>query len=109
MNSQLLRERQDFGFPPYSRIIEITIKDTYADRAERMAQLLTDMLKEFDINGPYSPPVDRIAEQHIRKLRISLKKDRQLTSKKDSLKAILNSFEKSHKYEGHVTVDVDPL
>jgi primosomal protein N' (replication factor Y) len=115
----LMQERKDFNFPPFSRIVEITIKDTFEDRAERMAMRLGNIMrKHFEpagapvlggpVTGPYAPVVDKIADQHIRTIRISLKKDRALRSHKSALREIITVFEKSEKYIGHIAIDVDP-
>ena len=116
--TSLLKERKDFNFPPYTRIVEISIRDRFEDRAERMAFALaneiralrpaTDGILNDPVTGPYAPAIDRIADQHIRNIRISLKKNRQLSSEKAALKAIINRFEKSMKYDGHIIINVDP-
>ena len=116
--TSLLTERKDFNFPPYTRIVEISVRDRFEDRAERMAFALANAIRaqrpapdgivNDPVTGPYAPTIDRIADQHIRNIRISLKKNRQLSSEKAALKAIINSFEKSMKYDGHITVNVDP-
>ena len=110
-NDTLLLERETFNFPPYSRIIEIDIRDRYADRAERMAGRLADALtKRFGmaLSGPYTPAVDKIADEYIRAMRISLKKDRNLVSGKRDIMDIVQKFEKANKYSGHITLNVDP-
>ena len=101
-------ERKDFGFPPFSRIIEITIKDIFEDRAERMAGWLAERLSKFAMTGPYTPVVDKIADQHIRKIRICLTKDKTLVEKKKQIKEMISRFETSYKYDGHIVIDVDP-
>ena len=101
-------ERKDFDFPPFTRIIELTVKDLYADRAERMSLKLATALQNYSINGPYAPVIDRIADRYIRKIRLSLKKDKSLVTKKEYLKKKIEEFEKTHRYEGHITIDVDP-
>lgn len=117
-DSGLLAERKDFSFPPYTRIVEITLKDRDEGRVERMAFSLAERLRAArpvsegllndPVTGPYTPAVDRIADMHIRAMRISLKKNRQLSSEKAALKDIVCRFEKSEKYEGHITINVDP-
>ena len=105
----LLQERKDFGFPPYTRIIEIAVRDNNEKRADLMVSVLSDRLRNsFDITGPYSPAVDKVADMHIRLIRISLKKDKRLSLHKEHLMQELRSFEKERKYEGHMTVNVDP-
>ena len=106
--SSLLAEREDFGFPPYSRIIELTVRDIYEDRAQRMAVWLGEKLTRWNITGPYTPVVDRIADQYLRKIRICLPKDKALSASKNRIKEIISEFEKTRRYDGHITIDVDP-
>jgi primosomal protein N' (replication factor Y) len=105
----------DFGFPPYSRIIEITVKDIYEDRAERMASGLAsaigrtlDMDQHNTVTGPYPPAVSKVADNHIRSIRICLRKDRNLPARKKDIMNILHAFEKENRYTGHISVNVDP-
>ena len=107
-NERLLAERRDFDFPPYTRNIELTIRDAYEDRAGRMSGKLASSLAGFSITGPYAPVISRIADMHIRKIRLSLRKDRNLVAKKEELKNIVEMFEKANKYSGHIIIDVDP-
>lgn len=118
-NTSLLIERKDFMFPPFTRIIEITIRDIYEDRADRMARKLGDNLRKAmtppgtsmladPITGPYVPAIDKIADRFIRTIRISLKKDRKLAGEKKKIMKVIQDFEKSQKYDSHITVNVDP-
>lgn len=129
----LLQERHEFDFPPYTRIIEVTFMDRYADRAERMAAKLaaalgtviskhqagghavcnandnlTRNMAGTAIIGPYSPVIDKVADQHIRTIRISLRKDKRLRSLKEAIRNTVLTFEKNEKYTNHITIDVDP-
>lgn len=105
----LLEERKDFNFPPYTRIIELAFRDENEGRVHVLSQALANGLRNsFDTTGPYAPTVDKIAGQHIRIIRISLKKDRNLSSSKKALIRIVHEFEKERRYDGHITVNVDP-
>ena len=106
----LLTERKDFGFPPYSRIIELNIKDIFEDRVERMAAKLAQALsaKSLAITGPYTPAISKVADNHIRTIRICLRKDKNLPVHKDTLMNTLKAFEKENRYMGHISVNVDP-
>lgn len=109
MVTDLLLERKDFGFPPYTRIVEITLRDTSEDKVRKAASSLTSEIQlGFDTTGPYSPAVDRVAGQYIRIIRISMKKDRNLPGLKRQLCDIIRKYEKKHRYDGHITVNVDP-
>jgi primosomal protein N' (replication factor Y) len=104
----LLQERHDFGYPPYSRIVEIEIKDSFEDRAERMAGRLKHKLGNLNIIGPYKPSVSKVADKHIQMLRISLAKDRNLKRNKENIRNAILCFEKENRYDGHITINVDP-
>ena len=104
----LLQERHDFGYPPYSRIIEIEVKDSFEDRAERMAGRLKHKLGNLNIIGPYKPSVSKVADKHIQMLRISLAKDRNLKRNKENIRNAILCFEKENRYDGHITLNVDP-
>ena len=121
VSTSLLMERKTFDFPPYTRIIELTIKDKYEDRAERMSLKLAKVLgKQFNtistgnllasqtVTQPYKPAVDRIEDLHIRKIRVCFKKDRMLSSNKSRLRELIAGFEKENKYPDHIIIDVDP-
>ena len=104
----LLQERHDFGYPPYSRIVEIEVKDIFEDRAERMAGRLKHKLGNMNVTGPYKPSVSKVADKHIQMLRISLSKDRNLKNNKKNIRNTILNFEKENRYDGHITINVDP-
>lgn len=109
-STSLLEERKIFDFPPYTRIVEITFRDIYEDRAERMAGRLASILhaQHPGVTGPYAPAVDKVADRYIRTIRISLPKDSRLKSGKAALMQTIRTFEKDNRYDGHITVNVDP-
>ena len=66
------------------------------------------LLANNPVTGPYSPVVDRVMEQHIRCIRLSMKKDRTLMENKVKLNETIQKFEKEQRYTDHITVNVDP-
>ena len=111
-NQQLLEERKDFNFPPFSRIIEITLKDRNEKRAYamscRLAEKLGGIFSLESLTGPYQPVVDKIEDEYIRKIRVCLKKDKNLTENKTKLTQAVSEFENICKYSGHISLNVDP-
>ena len=122
---RLLAERQAFGYPPYSRIIQLVIRDADEQRLDRMACALADTLcatfvirptliagplqGSITLTGPYAPPIDKIAGTWIRHIRLTLRKDANLAPNKQLLAATLTRFETDHRYPGHIHPDVDPV
>lgn len=114
-DGQMLRERRDFNYPPFTRLINISVKDSFADRVERLAEALSNHLKVTlemesvaEITDAYAPAVDRKGNLYERIIRISLRKDRHLSEVKRQLVKILEEFEASHNCRGRITVNVDP-
>ena len=109
---RLLDERRQFGYPPFTRIVQLIVKDPNEKRADflsaQLAEKLRPVLPQGAVTGPYAPAVDRIAEQYIRHIRIMLPRDRQLTAHKEAIAACVSAFEKERKYTGHIVLDVDP-
>ena len=116
--ARLLAERKEFAFPPYSRIIEIQTKDTSEGRAIAMSNALVSKIKgslsgiypDIDniLTGPYTPMPDKINDNHIRMTRLCLRKDKNLAKGKAALLKTVESFERSERYTGHFTLNVDP-
>ena len=104
----LLDERQEFCYPPYSRIINIHIRDVYEERAERMSARLAVELEGFNTTGVFQPPVNKVADEHIRTIRVNLRKDRNLADNKTALLKRIRDFELREKYQGRIIIDVDP-
>ena len=116
-DADLLGERRLFGYPPYTRLIHITLKDCNEKRLDFLSKELRNALlaafSEVDtppaVIGPYAPAVDRIAGESIRQVRIMLARNKALTSLKKTLEKTLLSFGKERKYAAHVVIDVDPV
>lgn len=123
MMARFLGERKMFGYPPYSRVIGVIIKDYNQARADLLSRELAEAIRGAlgaeagfaaggktgpDVIGPYAPAVDKVSGQNIRQIRVLLPKDRSLARNKGILAATVERFEKERKYSGHIALDVDP-
>lgn len=123
MMTRFLGERKMFGYPPYSRVIGVIIKDYNQARADLLSRELAEAIRGAlgaeagfaaggktgpDVIGPYAPAVDKVSGQNIRQIRVLLPKDRSLARNKGILAATVERFEKERKYSGHIALDVDP-
>lgn len=121
--ARFLGERKLFGYPPYSRVIGVVIKDYNQARVDLLSRDLGEYLRGAlavkvsfapgvqngpNVIGPYSPAIDKISNQNIRQIRVLLPKDRSLARNKETLAAAVERFEKEKKYTGHIALDVDP-
>ena len=116
-DADLLAERKLFGYPPYTRLIHITLKDSNEKRLDYLSKELRNALlatfADADtppaVIGPYAPAVDRIAGESIRQLRVMLARNKALTALKRTLAQAVSTFGKERKYAAHLVVDVDPV
>ena len=101
--ARFLGERKLFGYPPYSRVIGVVIKDYNQARVDLLSRDLGEYLRGAlavkvsfapgvqngpNVIGPYSPAIDKISNQNIRQIRVLLPKDRSLARNKETLAAL---------------------
>lgn len=123
----LLKERRDFGYPPFYRILNIYVRDNYEKRAEQMSTALCNCIymilgnlcgslkrssgdsETVAITGPYTPAKEIEDGRHIRTIRVSLPRNKALQVTKDSIRRCIIIFETDNHYDGHISIDVDPM
>ena len=105
----LLEERRAFHYPPFSRIVDVIVRDANPARLAKLSGLLAGSLAAFAPEGPFAPFRGREAATDTRVVRIMLAKDKHLPEEKRKIAGIIGDFEQSYKYTGHVTLDVDPV
>ena len=98
---QLLEERRQFGYPPYTRLIHVILKDNNQKRVDYMVRELTVSLQQA------LPGISILPYQLS--IRIMLPRDKALTARKQTLTATIAAFEKERRYLGHIIIDVDPV
>lgn len=117
--------RGTFGFPPYTRIVTVILKDSNLPRLEKLSSMLSvEMASEFGmrpvvvavqgdssvyVSYPFAPPVDRLMDEHVRHIRITLAKDRNLAGNKARIKTKIANFEREKAWMDHISIDVDPI
>ena len=108
----LLKERKTFFYPPYCKLILISMKNKNLKKlikaSENMASLLKIYFKK-NILGPQSPPVEKIRDLYIRDLLIKTDIDKESIHKTRSyLKEVLTRFQKVKAYENFpISINID--
>ena len=119
----ILAERFAFGYPPFSRIIQITLRDSDEGSATSLAAALAKAIRsEFGISGlvrnqadqvsvlgPYAPAVDKVSNLYIRLIRVSMMKNQTLMDNKRRLASLVSDFGKENRCSAQLSLDVDPL
>lgn len=107
-----LAERQTFFYPPFCRIITITLRHRDSALLYRAATLLATQARiRFggDLLGPEPPPVDRIRGQYLLQFLLKIDKHNSPVTAKTDLLTLFNRMHSVEIFRGvDVIVDVDP-
>lgn len=104
----ILRERKDYLYPPYFRLVELTFKHKNNDKVKKAAIMVGDYLKNYVqepmILGPEEGLIPRINNQYIYKI---LLKYPSIKSTKNSKKYIREAVNKLMSVSSFRTVKID--
>jgi primosomal protein N' (replication factor Y) len=111
MYNEQLYERQIYKYPPYFRLIKLTLKHRDFDKLKEGTLWLYQVLRQnFDIPilGPEEPAINRIRNEYIRTIMIKIPSNQPLQPTKKTIQKVLNSFDVVAQYRSiKVTVNVD--
>ena len=111
MYKQELIERQTFEYPPYFRLIKLTLKHRDFEKLKNGSMWLYQSLKNtlgLPVLGPEEPPVSRIRNEYIRTILVKIPTNKNLKSVKGIISKNLNSFDAISQYRSiKVGVNVD--
>jgi primosomal protein N' (replication factor Y) (superfamily II helicase) len=111
MYKEQLFERKIFQYPPYFKLIKLTLKHKDFQKLNEGSVWLYQVLKqqfEIPILGPEEPVVGRIRNEYIRTILIKIPQEKSLTTTKKTIQKILNSFETISQYKPiKVGINVD--
>lgn len=111
MYKQELTERQTFEYPPYFRLIKLTLKHRDFEKLKDGSMWLYQSLKNtlgLPVLGPEEPPVSRIRNEYIRTILIKIPTNKNLKAVKSVITKNLNSFDAIAPYRSiRVGVNVD--
>ena len=110
-NSQL-EERRRFQYPPFARLVEITLKHIHRDILDNAAGFLAGQLRKSirdNILGPEYPLVSRVQNLYLKNLLIKIEKGRDLSRVKSRIGARITELSGIPEFRSvRVQVDVDP-
>ena len=106
-----LQERHAFGYPPYSRLIRLTLRHENVQLLRGAATELVEKLrKSFGsrIFGPVAPPIDRIRGLHILQIMIKIELGRSMARARQFLQNDINNIVSQKEYKTvNIAIDVD--
>lgn len=111
MYKEQLYERKIYYYPPFYRLIRLTLKHRDFEKLKEGSMWLYQVLKQnlsIPVLGPEEPAVSRIRNEYIRTIMVKIPSDASLQGTKKTIQKVLNSFEVVAQYRAiKVTVNVD--
>ncbi len=113
MFNHQLNERRQFFYPPFSRLIKLTLKHRDKNILNNISYELAGLLKNIGdckILGPTTPPIVRIQNYFIKNIMIKIKKTNHIAKTKRQIEQIIENVNSKKEYKTTIIViDVDPM
>jgi len=110
-NSEII-ERKNFFYPPFYKIIDITLKHKQENTLDASSLELANKLKEAfkeRVLGPEYPVVRRVKNMYLKKITLKIERDAPERKVKEKLQQIINEFYISPSNKNiRIVTDVDP-
>lgn len=110
-----IREREEFLYPPFFRLIKIILKhkdaQAVSDASIYLGNLIRQHLGKERINGPVDPVINRLRNLYLKEILIRVEIGGiSLTGVKDLLLSLREDMNQQKPYKGvSVVFDVDPV
>ena len=112
MYAKQLIEREDYKYPPFVRLIRITMKDKSFDKLNSSSDWINKAIRaNFKglVLGPVYPEISRIKNKYHKEFLVKLTDLKDLNTFRSKFQLIMKSFDSISKYRSvKVIVDVDP-
>ncbi|MES2140296.1 MAG: primosomal protein N' [Bacteroidota bacterium] len=113
MYTNQLLDRKNFNYPPFFRLIEITLIHRDVNMVNASAKFLADELKHHlkkRVLGPEFPVVSRIRNLYHKNILLKIERDASVVQVKKIVSNLLVQFKSSSDYKSvRVQIDVDPM
>lgn len=111
MYNEQLYDRQIYKYPPYFRIIKVTLKHRDFDKLKEGAMWLYQVISQnlnVPVLGPEEPAINRIRNEYIRTIIIKIPQNSSIVNTKKTIQKMLNSFDAVAQYRAiKVMINVD--
>ena len=111
MYTEQLYERQIYQYPPYFRLIKLTLKHRDFDKLKEGSMWLYQVMQQnlkISVLGPEEPPIGRIRNEYIRTILVKIPQNQPLQGTKKTIQKILDSFDTISQFRAiKIAVNVD--
>lgn len=113
MYTNQLVDRKEFNYPPYFRLIEITVIHKDVNMVNVAAKYLADALKHHfskRVLGPEFPIISRIRNLYHKNILLKIERDASVNQVKKIVSELLIKFKSNADYKSvRIQIDVDPM
>ena len=111
MYKEQIYERQNFKYPPFYRLIKVTLKHRDFDKLKEGSLWFYNVLVQslpYPVLGPEEPAINRIRNEYIRTIMVKIPVNSNLGQAKTVITKMRNSFEAIPQYRAiKITINVD--
>lgn len=106
-------ERRDFKYPPFVKLIQITLRDRNYQKMRQAANWYAKAMRvpfSRQVLGPEDPAIGRIRNQYITHIMLKIPHNHSVKQTKQNLQRIHNQFSAIKEFRSvRVIIDVDPI
>ena len=111
MYDEQMYERQIYKYPPYFKLVKLTLKHRDFDKLKQGSMWLYQVMQQnlpMPVLGPEEPPISRIRNEYIRTIMVKIPLNISIVNTKKTIQKMLNSFEAVPSYRSiRVILNVD--
>jgi primosomal protein N' (replication factor Y) len=111
MYKEQIYDRQIYKYPPYFRVIKLTLKQRDYNKLKEGAMWLYQVMSQnlnIPVLGPEEPAISRIRNEYIRTIIIKIPQNSSLVTTKKNIQKMLNSFDAVAQFRAiKVSINVD--
>ncbi len=107
------KDRKLFNYPPYSRIIRLTLKHKKIKKLDQASDQLSIMMRKsfgYRVLGPEYPVISRIRNYYRKNILLKIEQESSINKAKDILNLIIYEIRNNVKFKSvRLIIDVDPV
>ena len=111
LDSQMV-ERSKFWYPPFTRMIKLTVKHRDKEKAEYAAKIIADDLRKIQgimVLGPTYPPIPRLQTLYMQDIVLKVPRNMAFAAVRNEVRKYMNAITSMEEYKTTTfLINVDP-
>jgi primosomal protein N' (replication factor Y) len=105
-------ERSKFWYPPFTRMIKLTVKHRDKEKAEYAAKIIADDLRKIQgimVLGPTYPPIPRLQTLYMQDIVLKVPRNMAFAAVRNEVRKYMNAITSMEEYKTTTfLINVDP-